>query len=178
MINPILCSGVVFLALTGSAMAAPQKETFRDWTASLEEVNTGEDLRKTCRAMTSGDDLVSRISVLGVTISDGDVLPPDAYPAITLSLTGPDWPTGEAIAVIFDTGGKPIEATASSDGSQLAVNNMKETSLALLRAMAAGSTLDIAVAGKPIPAVSLRGFTAAYRKLGVWCGFPADDVAK
>lgn len=178
MINPILCSGVMLLALMGGAAAAPQKETFRNWTASLDEVDTGEDLRKTCKAITSSDNLVSWIWVLGVTISDGDALPPDAYPAIAISSTGPDWPTGQAVQMIFDMGGKRIEARASSDGKQLLVANEKAMTLALLRAMAAGSTLDVAVAGKPGPSLSLKGFTAAYRKLGVWCGFPTGDVAK
>lgn len=42
--------------LGGGAMAAPQKETFKDWTASLSEVNTGEDMRKTCTARTFAKD--------------------------------------------------------------------------------------------------------------------------
>ena len=177
MIRTLLGSGLLFLAFTGNAPAAPQKETFRDWTAGLDEVNTGEDLRKTCQANVSGDDVLSRILVLGIAISDGDALPPDAYPAITLSATYPI-SDGQDISVLFTSGDTRIEVRASDTGKGLLVNNVKETSLALLRAMAAGSTLDVAIAGKPGPSLSLHGFTAAYRQLGVWCGFPTGDIAK
>lgn len=174
MIRTLLRSDLLFLALTGNAQAAPQKETFRDWAAGLDEVNTGEDLRKTCRAETSAA-ADGQTATLAIAIGDGDVLPPDAYPAITISMIAP---AGEGIPVAFEIGGKRFDIQAAGDGQQVTINNAKETSLALLRAMAAGSTLDITVAGNPVPALSLKGFTAAYRQLGAWCGFPTGDVAK
>lgn len=175
MIKILLGSGLLLLALAGTAMAAPQKEAFRDWTAGLDEVNTGEDLRKTCRAETSAKDAGGQAVTLAIVIGDGDVLPPDAYPAILISMAAA--PSGDGIPVAFEMSGKRLDARAAGDGKQVSIDNVKETSLALLRAMAAGGTLDITVAGKPVPALSLKGFTAAYRKLGAWCGFPADDVA-
>lgn len=178
MIDAILRSGFLLLVLTGNALAAPQKETFRDWTASLDEVNTGEDLRRTCGASTSAVDFTSRTLALGIRIGNGDVLPPDAYPAISISSIGYDWPVGEAIRVTFGAGGAAVEMQAFSDGKQLMIDNVKETTLALLRAMAAGRSLDIVVADEPVPGLSLKGFTAAYRKLGAWCGFPTADVVK
>lgn len=177
MIRTLLSSGLLFLALTGNALAAPQKETFRDWAAGLDEVNTGEDLRKTCRAETSASADGGQTATLAIAIGDGDVLPPDAYPAITISMTAPA-PAGEGILVAFEIGGKRLDIQAVGDGKQVTINNAKETSLTLLRAMAAGSTVDITVAGKPVPALSLKGFTAAYRQIGAWCGFPTGDVAK
>lgn len=175
MIRTLLRSGLLLLALTGNALAAPQKGTFRDWAAGLDEVNTGEDLRKTCRAETSAAADGGQTATLAIAIGDGDVLPPDAYPAITISLTAP---AGEGIPVAFEIGGKRLDVQAVGDGKQVTVNNAKETSLTLLRAMAAGGTVDITVADKPVPVLSLKGFTAAYRQIGVWCGFPTGDVAK
>lgn len=175
MIKALPRSVFLFLALTGAAMAAPQKETFRDWTASLDEVNTGEDLRKTCRAETSAAGDGGEVATLAIAISDGDVLPPEAYPAILISMAAA--PAGEGIPVAFDIGGRHFDVLAAGNGKRVSVNNVKETSLALLRAIAAGSTVGIAVAGKPVPAQSAKGFTAAYRQLGTWCGFPVGDVA-
>jgi hypothetical protein len=176
MIKTLLGSAVLFLGLAGNALAAPQKETFRDWTASLDEVNTGEDLRKTCQAETSVAGDGGPTATLAIAISNGDVLPPDAYPAILISTAMA--PAGEGIPVAFEIAGKRIDTQAAGNGKQVTINNVKETSLSLLRAMAAGSSVDITVAGKPVPAQSLKGFTAAYRQLGAWCGFSTGDVAK
>jgi hypothetical protein len=42
----------------------------------------------------------------------------------------------------------------------------------------AGSTPDLALPAKLGVSLSLAGFTASYKKLGAWCGFPTADVAK
>lgn len=176
MTNTLLGSALLLLALTGNVLAAPQKEVFRDWAASLDEVNTGEDLRKTCRAETSAAGDGGQTATLAIAIGDGDVLPPDAFPAILITPAAA--PAGEGIPVTFDIGGKRFDIKGVGNGKQVTLNNTKEPSLALLRAMAAGSTVDITVAGKPVPAQSLKGFTAAYRQLGAWCEFATGDVAK
>lgn len=172
----LILSVLAGIALPGGVQAASQKETFRDWAASLDEVNTGEDLRKTCMATTAATDAQGKGSTLMLAISNGDALPPDVYPSITLTAGG--LPNGEGIPVAFEFGDKRIDARGMGDGKQLMINNSKETSLPLLRAMASGSTLEATVAGTAAPALSLRGFTAAYRQLGIWCGFKTDDVAK
>ena len=160
-------------AMLGAAQATPQKATFRDWTASLDEVNTGEDVRLTCTAQTAAPD---GSWTLRLAISNGDVMPPDAYPQIVIA--GAGLAKGEGLAVAFSFGDEHIDAKGLSDGKELMVDNAKATSLALLRAMAAGDKLDIAVAGISAPPLSLAGFTASYRKLGSWCGFPTTDIAK
>jgi len=104
------------------------------------------------------------------------VMPPDAYPQIVIA--GAGLAKGEGLAVAFSFGDEHIDAKGLSDGKELMVDNAKATSLALLRAMAAGDKLDIAVAGISAPPLSLAGFTASYRKLGSWCGFPTTDIAK
>lgn len=168
----VLCAFAGVL-LMGSAEAAAQKETIKDWTASLDEVNTGEDVRLTCTAQTAAPD---RSWTLRLAISNGDVMPPDAYPQVVIAAAG--LAKGEGLAIAFSFGDEHIDAKGSSDGKELMVENVKATSLALLRAMAAGDKLDIAVGGKSAPPLSLAGFTASYRTLGNWCGFPTTDVAK
>lgn len=166
---------VTSAALTGAAHAAAQNETFRDWTASMTEVDTGEDLRKTCTAATSAAD---KSWTLGIAISNGDALPPDGYPTLVIDAAGGGLTEGEDLPAVFSFGDKRIEAKVHGGGKQVIVNNTNTTSLALLQAMAAGSTLDVTLAGKTGPSLSLSGFTASYRKLGAWCGFPTSDVTK
>ncbi len=171
-----ILSALACTAFLSAAQAAPQKETYRDWSASLDEVNTGEDLRKTCVAATSAGDAQNKTWGLTLSISNGDVLPPDAYPQVAITADG--LPKGEGIPLVLDFGGKRIDAKGMGDGKQLMIDNMRETSLQVLRAMAAGDKLNLTIAGKPAPALSLAGFTASYRKLGSWCGFLTSDVAK
>ena len=170
-------SFIIAVALAASAHAAPQKETSRDWTASLAEVNTGEDLRKTCSAWTTAKDMAGKDWTLELAISNGDALPPDAYPQLGIAAAD-GLPKGENQSASFDFGDRKIEAKASGDGKTAMVDNAKEKSLALLKAFAAGDKLAVTLAGKPAASFSLAGFTASYRKLGQWCGFPTTDVAK
>ncbi|WP_119388345.1 hypothetical protein [Taklimakanibacter lacteus] len=140
-------AGVALLG--GGAVAAPQKETFRDWTATLDEMNTGEDMRKTCMAAVAGQGWT-----LSLAISNGDVLPPDAYPQIVIASDG--LAQGEGIPLAFGFGDKRIDVQGSGDGKEVLAGNVKETSLALLRAMAAGDKLDLVIAGKPSPSLFAR----------------------
>lgn len=169
---------LAFTLVTASAQAASQKETSKDWTASLEEVNTGEDLRKTCTASTAARDVAGKDWTLKLAISNGDVLPPDAYPSITVVSGAGGLPRGENQPAVFGFGDTRIDAQVSGGGNEVMVNNVKATSLALLKAMATGSTLDLALPAKPAVSMSLAGFTASYKKLGTWCGFPTTDVAR
>jgi hypothetical protein len=171
-------SFILTAALTAQAGTASQKETTKDWTASLDEVNTGEDVRKTCAAWITARDKAGSVWTLKLAISNGDVLPPDAYPQLSLASVAGGLTKGENQATTFDFGDKKLEAKASSDGAQVMVNNEKEVSLALLKNLAAGDAVTVTLAGAPSPALSLAGFTASYGKLGTWCGFPTTDVAK
>jgi hypothetical protein len=159
-------------------MLLPSRQRPKDWIASLDEINSGEDARKTCSAWTTATDEAGTAGVLKLAIGDGDALPPDVYPRVSLAAVSGGLNKGEDQPVTFDFGDRKLDAKASSDGKQVMVNNVKETSLALLKGLAQGSTVTATFAGKPTPALSLAGFTASYRKLGSWCGFPTTDVAK
>lgn len=174
----LVSSLILSVALAVSAHAAPQKETSKDWTAGLDEVNTGEDMRKTCSAWTTAKDTAGKDWTLELAISNGDALPPDAYPQLSIAAAADGPPKGENQSASFDFGDRKIEAKASGDGKTVMVDNAKEKSLALLKAFAAGDKLAVTLAGKPAASFSLAGFTASYRKLGQWCGFPTTDVTK
>lgn len=162
------------------AQAAPRMETFGKWSTIVDEVDTGEDVRKTCAASTAFLDASGTSGTLTLAISDGDALPPEGYPTLVIAMKNKELPTGENIAAVFgDTNGK-VEATVktiSDGGGRWMMNNKTETSLALLRAMRRAGALDVTFADKPVATVSMDGFTKAYRRLGASCGFPTDDVA-
>jgi hypothetical protein len=173
-----MSSLIIIVALTSSALAVPQKEKFRNWTASLDEVNTGEDLRKTCSAWSTAKDAAGREWTLKLAIANGDALPPDAYPQISIAAAAGAITGNGSQSAVFGFGDTHVDAQVSGSGNEVMVSNDKATSLRLLKAFAQGSSLDLALAAEAPVAFSLVGFTASYRKLGAWCGFPTQDVAK
>ncbi len=179
---------VLAWAIAGAAMLAAHSaradkisEVVGDWTATVEDVNTGQDQRKTCTATASAKDPDDTAWTLTVSISNGDVLPPDAYPAFTVSAEKGDFPEGEGIPAVFDVDGNKVEASVLGEvtnaGHQWAVENNNDTSLDLFAAMNGADSLTFELQDSPVASVSIGGFEDAYRQLGEWCGFPTDDVA-
>jgi hypothetical protein len=173
--------GAVFvvpaLLWPATVLAQTQLETFRDWTARLDQVNTGEDLRKTCTASTAFIDDKDEPGSLSLSISDGDALPPYAYPQIVVMLGG-DGGSAENIQAGFTDGDAYVSLAAyAAGGGEWHMENQAATSLTLLRLMRKVATLDLKLDYKPVATISMDGFTHTYRKLAEWCGFSADDVA-
>ncbi|MER9234418.1 hypothetical protein NKI56_20355 [Mesorhizobium sp. M0622] len=166
------------LAQTEPTPAAPKTETFGRWSITVDEVNTGEDVRKTCAASTVFFDANGTSGTLTLAISNGDVLPPEGYPSLIIAVKNSDLPKGENIPVVFRDVNDKIKTSfhLSADG-QWMMNNKTETTLAVLRAMRRTSALDVSFADKPVATISMDGFTKAYRYLGTSCGFPTGDVA-
>lgn len=183
-VNTLPLSGFA-LAQTAStqdapAQAAPKMETFGKWSTIVDEIDTGEDVRKTCAASTAFLDASGTSGTLTLAISNGDALPPNGYPTLVIAMKNKDLPTGENIPAVFGDSNGKVKATvnASADaGGRWMMNNKTEISLALLRAMRRASALDVTFADMPVATVSMDGFTKAYRSLGVSCGFPTGDVA-
>ncbi|WP_442921390.1 hypothetical protein [Mesorhizobium sp. ISC15] len=160
------------------AQSAPKTETFGKWSTTVDEIDTGEDLRKTCVASTAFLDASGTSGTLTLAISNGDVLPPDGYPTLVIAMKNKDLPTGENIPAVFGDSNGKVKATVNAlAGGKWMLNNKTEISLALLRAMRRAGALDIVFADNPVATVSMDGFTKAYRSLGVSCGFPTGDVA-
>ncbi|WP_412177402.1 hypothetical protein [Mesorhizobium sp. YC-39] len=173
-------SGVAWAQTTPAA--APKMETFGTWSTIVDEVNTGEDVRKTCAASTAFVDGNGSAGTLTLSISNGDALPPDAYPAIMITVDNKDLPTGKNIAATFGDPGVKVSATVYSTDAvngrpSWVVNNQAKTSLALLRAMRKATSLDVVFGKQAVASIPMDGFTKAYRNLGTSCGFPTKDVA-
>ncbi|WP_352909334.1 hypothetical protein [Mesorhizobium sp. M0923] len=166
------------LAQTEPTPAAPKTETFGRWSTTVDEVNTGEDVRKTCAASTVFFDANGTSGTLTLAISNGDVLPPEGFPSLIIAVRNGDLPKGDNIPAVFRDVNDKIKAGFHliADG-QWIVNNKPETTLAILRAMRRTSALDVSFADKPVATISMDGFTKAYRYLGTSCGFPTGDVA-
>ncbi|MER8981754.1 hypothetical protein [Mesorhizobium sp. M0870] len=165
-----------------AAQAAPKLETFGRWSTLVDEVDTGEDLRKTCAASTAFIGAGGVPGTLTLVITNGDALPPDAYPSVTIAVDNKDLPAGKSVAATFDDDKGRVAAKLHSDGAvngrlSWTVDNQAKTSLALLRAMRRASVLDVFFGDAPVGSISMDGFTKAYRSLGTSCGFPTADVA-
>jgi hypothetical protein len=162
--------------------AAPKLETFGRWSTLVDEVDTGEDLRKTCAASTAFIGAAGVPGTLTLVITNGDALPPDAYPSLTIAVDNKDLPTGKSVAAAFGDDKGRVAAKLHSDGAvngrlSWTVDNQAKTSLALLRVMRRASVLDVSFGDAPVASISMDGFTKAYRSLGASCGFPTADVA-
>ncbi|MDX8493894.1 hypothetical protein RFN29_20215 [Mesorhizobium sp. VK22B] len=160
----------------------PATNTFGRWTTTIDTLDTGQDSHKTCAASTAFVDGIGNAGTLTLSISTGDALPPDAYPAIMISVDNKDLPTGKKIAATFGDPGIKVSATVySNDGvngrPSWMVDNQAKTSLALLRAMRKVTSLDVVFGKQTVASIPMDGFTKAYRNLGSSCGFATKDVA-
>ncbi|MFD1982673.1 hypothetical protein ACFSOZ_08290 [Mesorhizobium newzealandense] len=164
------------------AQAEPKLETFGRWSTLVDEIDTGQDSRKTCAASTAFVGAGGETGTLTLIISNGDALPPDAYPSLTISVGNQALPTGKSVAATFGDDKGHVTAKLHSDAAvngrlSWIMDNQAKTSLALLRVMRRASVLDVAFGDTSVGSISMDGFTKAYRSLGTSCGFPTTDVA-
>ena len=175
-------SGAVAQEQTQPSTDIPATTTFGRWTTIIDALDTGQDSHKTCAASTAFLDGNGNAGTLTLSISTGDALPPDAYPAIMITVANKDLPTGKKIAATFGDPGVKVSATVYSNDAvggrpSWTVDNQAKTSLALLRAMRQVISLDVAFGKQNVASIPMDGFTKAYRNLGTSCGFPTKDVA-
>ncbi len=178
---PLMAALAGLLALPA---AADGYWEYRDWRAFSETIDTGEDLRRTCTAVTGGDGLPS----LRLTISNGDGGPPDHYPEPMLYENAPrghgtQVQNGLAVAFVFDrqaafygiaNGWFDEEGFAHAEAGP-----RWQDALRMLRWMKAGQALEIRLLhpyqeGAVVMNASLSGFTAAYGKMMDECGFSIE----
>ena len=166
---------------TSPALALAEYWTFRDWSVQVERVDTGEDLRITCRASTGGDG----DPVLEVYVSNGDAMPPGVFPWVSLRESAPrGYATlmrdGDDAVFTFDTGARLpaiVRGGFDGDGIPFAHAEIDETdNQAALRAMRKASNVQISRGSESVYTASLSGFTAAYGKIAEQCGFPTTGV--
>lgn len=149
---------------------------YKDWRVWVEEIDTGEDLRRTCSARTGGDG----DPVISIEMSNGDAGPPDFYPYPSITERAPrHFPTlmqdGQPVRFVIDTGAV-FSTTAQSwltdEGlfEAYAALNLADN-LPTLQAMKRGSVMEVRTGGRTLYTASLSGFTAAYGKMMDSCGF-------
>ncbi|MER9406941.1 hypothetical protein NKI36_23175 [Mesorhizobium caraganae] len=174
-------SGAVAQEQTQPSTDMPATTTFGRWTTIIDALDTGQDSHKTCAASTAFLDGSGNAGTLTLSISTGDALPPDAYPAIMITVANKELPTGKKIAATFGDPGVKVSATVYSNDAagrpSWTVDNQAKTSLALLRAMRQVISLDVTFGKQTVASIPMDGFTKAYRNLGTSCGFPTKDVA-
>lgn len=175
-------AGAVAQEQTQPASEMPATNTFGKWTTIVDTLDTGQDAHKTCAASTAFVDGNGNAGSLTMSISTGDALPPDAYPAIMFIIDNANLPTGDKIAATFGDPGVKVTATVTSNAaaggrSSWMVDDQAKTSLALLRAMRKVTSLDVTFGKQAVASIPMDGFTKAYRNLGTSCGFSTKDVA-
>lgn len=175
-------SGAIAQEKTQPVSDMPATNTFGRWTTIIDTLDTGQDAHKTCAASTAFVDGDGNAGSLTMSISTGDALPPDAYPAIMFIIDNGNLPTGDKIAATFGDPGVKVTATVTSNAaaggrSSWMVDNQAKTSLALLRAMRRVTSLDVTFGKQAVASIPMDGFTKAYRNLGTSCGFSTKDVA-
>ncbi|ESX94584.1 MULTISPECIES: hypothetical protein [unclassified Mesorhizobium] len=176
----VAVSGAIAQEQTQPGTDIPATNTFGRWTTIIDALDTGQDSRKTCAASTAFVDGGGNAGTLTLSISTGDALPPDAYPAIMFTIANKELPTGKKIAATFGDPGVKVSATVYSNDAgrpSWTVDNQAKTSLALLRAMRQVISLDVTFGKQAVASIPMDGFTKAYRNLGTSCGFPTKDVA-
>lgn len=164
-----------------TAQADSQFWNYKDWNVVVETVDTGEDIRVTCRAFTGGDG----DPTLDITVSNGDALPPYYYPAPTLIEQAPrGYSTGrqqnQMVTFSSDDGWAvqgSIEVALSAEGFEIATSYAPvPEAQQMLQAMRRAGNIVITSNDVSIYIASLNGFTAAYGKIAEQCGFPTTGV--
>ncbi|WP_085848023.1 hypothetical protein [Pacificibacter marinus] len=177
----------IFLALVFGLMAADPSLAaggyweFGAWRVIVEEIDTGEDLRRTCTAMTGGDGDMSAV----LTVSNGDAGPPDYYPELLINehaIRGYDtrMQASDEVYLWFDDEDVidgTIEHFFDDDGfAHAQVFLAQSTSQAGLRAMKRNGQMDVTVNGRAMHTFWLNGFSASYLKMMDECGFDGSGV--
>ena len=151
------------------------------WRVSVDVVDTGEDVRRSCRASTGGDG----DPVVEVFISNGDAGPPYAYPSVVVNESAPrghiTYMKDKQQAYVWfddeDTIDGQVTAYHDDEGipqADLAFHSPK--SQWVLQAMRRNGQMDVVVDHKVFFTAFLDGFTASYLKMMEQCGFDGTGV--
>ncbi|WP_299673576.1 hypothetical protein [uncultured Roseobacter sp.] len=180
---------LAFLATTiiSSITEAGEYWDYKDWIVLVEELDTGQDLRRTCTAWTGGDGQPT----LRLEITNGDAGPPDAYPLPTLEERAPrgyatQIRAEDSVIYEFDdgTGADMSLTTGFEEGvfEYALAAPWARDSLWMLQSMRTAQTMIIYRRGlqssgrEHVTTVSLSGFTAAYLKMMSRCGHEPGAV--
>ncbi|WP_162617211.1 hypothetical protein [Litorivita pollutaquae] len=178
--NMAICAGVI-CAAAGTAGSAQGFWEYEDWRVWVEEVDTGEDLRRTCTAMTGGDGDPS----VSIAFSNGDAGPPTVFPSVVIREHAPrhyqtGMRDGQAAYVRFDdedTVEGVVRGYLDEGVFEVAeITYHHPVSQWVLEAMRRNYQMDTVVEHKVYFSAFLNGFSAAYLKAAVECGFDGSGV--
>lgn len=164
-----------------TAQAFTQYYEYGDWRVTIDSIKTGEDFRVLCTATTGGNGQPS----LRISVSNGDVLPPDFYPAPVLHEYAPRghatmMQDGQRVLFEFDPDTVAegfVQAFQDEDGiMQAQAFTHTDDNLWLLQNMRQRDRLWITRDDDVIARVSLTGFTASYGEIAAQCGFSTVGV--
>lgn len=156
---------------------------YGSWTVYVDDIDTGEDLRRTCVAITGGDGMPT----VKVEISDGDAGPPHAYPSVVINESairghGTVMQDGQDAYVRFDDEDSMDGTVAGyfdDEGfAQADIAFHSPQSQWVLQAMRRNGQMDVVVAHQEFFTAFLDGFTASYLKMMEQCGFDGTGVVE
>jgi len=174
----IICG---LIALMAGPTWADEFWEYGSWYVIVQEIDTGEDLRRSCSAVTGGDGEPS----VAISISNGDVGPPDFFPTVIVREHAPrGYQTvlqdGQAAYIRFDNEDVMDGVVAGyfdKEGfahAEIAFDH--PLSQWVLQAMHMNGQFDVVVDGKVFMYAYMDGFTAAYLKMAEECGFDGAGV--
>ncbi len=172
----------LFLMFTAPAAAQGFWE-YGSWRVWVEQIDTSQDLRRTCIASTGGDGLPS----VAVTFSNGDAGPPDYFPSVVIHDYAPrGYDTvlqdGQPVYVRFDDEqvmDSTVHANIDEEGFARATISFDDpVSQWVLQSMRVNGQMDVVVDGQVFMYVYLDGFTASYLKAAEECGFDGAGVVR
>lgn len=170
-----------FLVLLASPTWADGFWEYGAWRVVVQEVDTGDDLRRTCTALTGGDGAAT----VEVSMSNGDAGPPDYFPTVLIREHAPrGYDTvlqdGQAAYIRFDNE-QVMDGTVHGFFDNEGFANAEiafehPLSQWVLRDMRANGQFDVVVEHRDFMYAYLDGFTASYLKMAEQCGFDGAGV--
>ncbi|PRY26390.1 hypothetical protein CLV78_101485 [Aliiruegeria haliotis] len=166
--------------LAGPVMADGFWE-YGSWRVIVEDVDTGEDLRRTCTAATGGDGEPS----VSVSVSNGDAGPPEVFPSVLIREHAPrhhqtGLQDGQEAYIRFDNeevmDGVVVGYFDDQGFANAEIAFDHPLSQWVLRAMRANGQFDVVLGNNVFMYVYLDGFTASYLKMAEECGFDGAGV--
>lgn len=172
---------IAILCIPITAQAAGGYWEFGAWRVIVDEIDTGEDLRRSCSAVTGGDGNMSA----SLQISNGDAGPPNYFPELIINDHAIRHHTtvlkqGAPVYVWFDdedTYDGAITQYVDPEGFQHAeLRFPQDISQWVLLAMKRNGQMDVVMNGHATHSFFLNGFSASYLKMMDECGFTGAGV--
>ncbi len=176
-----MTGGVLAACLSGALAAEEGFWEYDSWRVYTYDEDLGEDIFRHCIATTGGDGLPSA----NVEFFSGDAGPPHNFPSVVIEEYAPrgyDTQMQEGMSgyIIFDNYETAVaipDVFYDPDGYKKAMVSYNQPySQWVLQRMRRNARLDLVMNGRPVTAVHLNGFTAAYLKAAEECGFDGTGV--